>query len=214
MTRCRTAFAVTLIATLLVTVPSALSPRPALAGPDEVAREHYQRGQELVQEKRYREALEAFETGYRLSRRPAFLFNMAECARKLGEEQVAVTLYKRYLQAAPTGNLSALARERINEIEAQQPTERQPPTEEAPTARDHRTPPDLRVHDDPSPDAENTNLVHDRRDTGRSGGRPLWKRWGFWAGVGVVVAAGTVTAFVLTRDGSGCSGAGCIDVRN
>jgi hypothetical protein len=37
--------------------------------------------------------------------------------------------------------------------------------------------------------------------------RPIYKRWWFWTGVGAVVVAGSVTAFMLNRSsGNGCSG--------
>ena len=45
--------------------------------------------------------------------------------------------------------------------------------------------------------------------------RPVYARWWFWTGVGAVVIAGSVTAFVLTRHpGSACSGANytCVEV--
>jgi len=47
--------------------------------------------------------------------------------------------------------------------------------------------------------------------------RPIYKKWWFWTGVGAVVVAGTVTAFVLSyRPSSGpCSGISltCVEVR-
>ena len=39
--------------------------------------------------------------------------------------------------------------------------------------------------------------------------QPIYKKWWFWTGIGAVVAAGTVTAILLThRSSSSCSGAG------
>ncbi len=47
-------------------------------------------------------------------------------------------------------------------------------------------------------------------------GQPVYAKWWFWTGVGAVVVAGTVSAFVLTRHPAGaCSGATvpCVEVR-
>ena len=50
-------------------------------------------------------------------------------------------------------------------------------------------------------------------EPGAPGGKPsLWRRPGFWVGVGVAAVAGSVAIYVATRDDGGCS-SGCIDLR-
>jgi hypothetical protein len=46
--------------------------------------------------------------------------------------------------------------------------------------------------------------------------QPIYKKWWFWTGVGVVVAGGIVTAILLTRpSNSPCSGTSlhCVEVQ-
>jgi hypothetical protein len=40
----------------------------------------------------------------------------------------------------------------------------------------------------------------------------LWRRTGFWIGVGAAAVAGSVAIFVATRDDGGCA-EGCVDLR-
>ena len=49
----------------------------------------------------YDQALRAFKEAYRLVGDPAFLFNIAQCHRKLGHPADAITFYKTYLRRAP-----------------------------------------------------------------------------------------------------------------
>jgi hypothetical protein len=55
----------------------------------------------------------------------------------------------------------------------------------------------------------------DERDGG-SGDRPLYKKWGFWAGVGVAVVGVSVGMMLMNRDSDEepeCMGDGCVDFR-
>jgi tetratricopeptide (TPR) repeat protein len=56
--------------------------------------DHYNAG-------RYQEAVKEFELAYRLSSRPALLFNIARAESKLGHEEAAIAFLRRYLEERP-----------------------------------------------------------------------------------------------------------------
>ena len=60
----------------------------------EQATQHYDLGE-------YKEALEAFKDAYRNFEDPAFLFNIAQCHRQLGDNAQAVREYRMYLLKLP-----------------------------------------------------------------------------------------------------------------
>jgi hypothetical protein len=77
------------------------------------ARAYFDRGNAHYKAGRYLEARAEFAAGYELSRRPLFLFNMAECSRLDGNLELAREGYERYLREAPTGSEAALAKQRL-----------------------------------------------------------------------------------------------------
>jgi tetratricopeptide (TPR) repeat protein len=74
----------------------------------------------------YDTAVASYEKAYDLVPHPTLLFNQAEAHRLAGRLDKAEALYKRYLDAAPTGPLANDARDRLAEIarrNAEQPRE-------------------------------------------------------------------------------------------
>ena len=59
-----------------------------------LATQHYDLGE-------YKEALTAFKDAYRNFEDPAFLFNIAQCHRQLGDTVLAVREYRAYLRKVP-----------------------------------------------------------------------------------------------------------------
>jgi len=109
---------------LLIVLVCVLAPAVAVADDTalaEKAKVYYQQGQSLYAQGRYREARAEFSAGYDLSKKPGFLFNMAECSRLLGERAAALQTYQRYLVEDPSGKLVALAKQRIAELQASSP---------------------------------------------------------------------------------------------
>src|SRR5262245_10624973 len=102
-----------LIAVCLLAVPARGQPA---SDSNAVAREVYKQGERLAAERRFAEAFVQFEAGYKLSLRPMFLFNMAECARQLGQPERARTFYLQYLAEDPNGSLATTARERLASV--------------------------------------------------------------------------------------------------
>lgn len=73
----------------------------APAAAEEDAAVHYKKGRSLYNVSEYRAALEEFKQAYVLHEDPAFLYNIAQCHRQLGNHREAITFYKRFLAESP-----------------------------------------------------------------------------------------------------------------
>jgi tetratricopeptide (TPR) repeat protein len=61
----------------------------------------FEQGERLYNLGEYRQALEAFKAAYQLDRQRAYLFAVAQCHRKLGERELAISAYKAFLREDP-----------------------------------------------------------------------------------------------------------------
>ena len=103
---------------LVVLVVSLASASPATAQDDaEAAKAHYSKGARLYDVGEYRQALEEFKAAHLNKPDPAFLYNIAQCHRQLGDFEQAMTLYKRFLAASPNAANRAEIEKRVAEIE-------------------------------------------------------------------------------------------------
>jgi tetratricopeptide (TPR) repeat protein len=124
-------FAILIFATIWATAAYA---QPAANDP--VARQHYERGKQLADDRNYAAAYAEFSAGFDTSPRPQFLFNMAECERALGNLDQARALYERFVAASPNDPLAAKAHSRLAELPAPAPEAAPPvvtPSQTAPT---------------------------------------------------------------------------------
>jgi tetratricopeptide (TPR) repeat protein len=98
---------------------SATEPAPLLrAHPTAEARRQFIIGERLFRAGRYREAARAYQRGYRLSRRPGFLINIAHCQVRLGRPELAREQYRRFLAEAPDAPHAAQVARALAEIDA------------------------------------------------------------------------------------------------
>ncbi len=93
-----------------------LSFAQAQEGNDERARELYENGAILYDEGRYEDAVIAFEEAYRLSGRPALLFNIANALERCGRWGEALDVLSRYRAYAAAEERETLDR-RITNLE-------------------------------------------------------------------------------------------------
>ncbi len=165
------------------------------------ARVHYETAQAHVAAERYDEAYAEFSAGYELSHRPAFLFNMAECALHAGRRDQARIDYGRYLAQVPSGSMSDTARQRLAELgpapEVQTPErEVATPTEAAAAESEARADVDL------------TTTATPVRP------REIWEEEAFWIVGGSILAlaiGGAIVGGVVASESSGpACGAGCV----
>jgi tetratricopeptide (TPR) repeat protein len=102
---------------------------PALADrtTDQVARTHFMAGASYYEDQRWEDALREFAEAYRLSRRPALLFNVALCHRHLGHRDEELRTLKQYLDEDPGARDRLDVETRIAELTAR-PATTPPPT--------------------------------------------------------------------------------------
>ncbi len=89
-------------------------PSPEIAA---ISKEHYNQGTRHFQLGHYQDALAEYEAGYMMVPDPAFLYNIAQCHRKMGHDKEAIGFYKSYLRAAPNSPNRADVQKRIRELE-------------------------------------------------------------------------------------------------
>ena len=93
-----------------------LSPRLAIADPAQ-ARVHFDRGRTFFDVDEYRKAIAEFKAAHIEKPDPAFLYNIAECHRRLGEVPDALLFYRRFLAATPAGDKTRpIVEQRIAEL--------------------------------------------------------------------------------------------------
>src|SRR5262249_61593444 len=98
------------------------------------ARQHQAAGSKLYDLAEYEAALHEFKEAYRAVEDPAFLFNIAQCHRKLGHAQDAITFDRNYLRRAPRAANRAEVERRIAELERAPAPAPAPPAETPPAA--------------------------------------------------------------------------------
>ncbi len=96
--------------------------RPALAlsEEDERAKAHFLAGQSYYDQASYADALKEFNEAYRLSKKPALLYNIARCFEGLGQLGDAVSMLERYLTDEPDTSDRTSIEERIRNLKERQ----------------------------------------------------------------------------------------------
>lgn len=126
-----------LAAVLLLPSLAAAQPDEATDPDTEVAAREFNRGGELYEQRRYTEAIAAFERAKAIRPLPAFDYNIARCYDRLGQWQKAVESYRRYLAAAGDAKDAAETRARVEvlvERARQEEAQSAPPTTAPPPA--------------------------------------------------------------------------------
>jgi tetratricopeptide (TPR) repeat protein len=147
------------------------------------AKRHFERGQKLYASTKFREALDEYQQAFDARPLPDFLFNIGQCYRNLGDYDSAIFSYKKYLDAAPDAPNRAQVEQLIVDLQARKDQE---------DARRLAPPPP------PAPAPPPAATV-----TAPPPGHPIYTRWWFWTGIGVVAAGAGVATYELTRPGSG-----------
>jgi tetratricopeptide (TPR) repeat protein len=150
-------------------------PQPLSPESEQFARAQFERAQRAYDLGRFETAIIHYGRAYEAMPLAAFLFNIAQCHRLLGEYAQAAFFYRRYLDLAGNPSNAPLTRELLSEMEQRQ-SERE--RHERETAA--RASAALAMNPDGA-EAE-----------------PLYKRWWFWAAVGGAVVAG-MTAVTIAN---------------
>jgi tetratricopeptide (TPR) repeat protein len=208
--------AIALLAVALLARPGAAAPPT----PEEKtkAREHYQKGLTHYDIKEFSEALTEFKNAYRVVQDPAFLFNIAQCYRKLGQDIEALDYYRNYARRFPTAPNRAEVDRRIQEIEHElegkpRPTNPAQNHDQKPDAHPSGpitpispTPPNGtstggQPNLTPPPPVDSSPTTVTAAPSRQEESPAIYKRWWFWTGVGVVVAAGAAVGIAVATRG-------------
>src|SRR5206468_5347119 len=103
---------------------------------------HFERGKRYFQVDEFRKAIEEFKAAHVEKPDPAFLYNIAECHRRLGETKDALVFYRRFLSLSPPNDPARPnARRRIAELEARRDATPLGPEAPSPTLLPPAAPP-------------------------------------------------------------------------
>jgi tetratricopeptide (TPR) repeat protein len=163
------------------------------------AKQHYAQGSRLFDLAEYEPALREFKEAYRVVGDPAFLFNIAQCHRKLGHTQDAITFYRTYLRRAPNASNRPEVERRIAELERAPaaPPAPAPPTPAPPAPAPALAP---TLVEAPPPGAS-PQVTLAAPASAPAEAPPFYRRGWFWVAAGVVVAGAATTIILLgTRE--------------
>ena len=182
---------------LALVVVGLLRPEAA-ADPLGDAKVAYQRGAAHYEKGDYAEAVRDFDLAYRLSKRPAILYNLARAEGQLGHDEAAIAWLRRYLEEAPRSPDAPSVRAEM--------AARQRALDEAAATR--RAQADAVVARKQAVVAEARALA--LSDAVASSGAMRGPRIAGWVllGGGVVLAGGGVLAGLIARDAARQVGAG------
>ncbi len=145
------------------------------------SRHHFQKGEKLFALGRFDEALEQYEQAFEARPLPAFLFNIGQCHRNLGNFEQAIFSFRKYLRQVPDADNREAVEDLIDELEASRRA-----ADEAARRREAAR----FGGGDPPP----------KRDPPRAR-KPIYARWWFWGGIAAAAGAGAGAYFVLRDDG-------------
>jgi tetratricopeptide (TPR) repeat protein len=162
---------------------------------DEVARGLFQAGKAAYQAGKYADALTFFEQAHARSGRPALLFNIAQSAERVRQDQKALEMFRAYLTQVPDAPNRVEVEARIRQLEqwvAEQNKEAAPvaPIAVAPTPAETAEQAPARPQNDPA---------YTEGDAEQSA--PVTEKWWFWTGIGAVVVGGTAAALAVALGG-------------
>lgn len=101
------------------TVTAAPAPAKTIRNPTAEAKAHCNRGTSMYNLGRFSDALAEYEAAYLAVQDPPFLFNIAQCHRKMGKNKEALDSYRTYLRVVPEAPNRAEVQKRISELEHQ-----------------------------------------------------------------------------------------------
>jgi tetratricopeptide (TPR) repeat protein len=187
------------------------------------AHSQYEQGLQDYDLGRFKEALDEFSKAYELKALPGFLFNIAQCHRQMHNWERAAFFYRRFLDLSPKKPPNEqTVKELIAECESQQAQEAEADKKKAEEAEEARR---LELDKAEAQKAE-TEAAAKRQEEERMAAAaaaaalvptampgqptlveplpppspPIYKRWWFWTGVGVIAAGAIATTayFQLT----------------
>jgi tetratricopeptide (TPR) repeat protein len=215
------------LAVVVGSLALAADPHPGADPRTEKAREHYLQGDAYYKLEKYSNALQEYEQAYLAKQDPSFLYNIAQCRRLMGDKADAIKFYRQYLKDAPNAPNRAVAEKHIKDLEVAlagpagtpppptsspgsppapvSPVVAIPPPQmpaPAPGPASTTSPPTLALNaPPPAPsDAPSGGRVDVAHPPSQDESRPIYTKWWFWTGIGVLVTGALVIAFSTGHD--------------
>jgi tetratricopeptide (TPR) repeat protein len=197
-----------MMATMMATTLAATAAHAATGNADKEAKMLFQRAEKSFNLGKFPEALADYQAAYEAKPLPAFLFNIAQCYRNMGNYERARFFYRRYLTLEPRSSNRRLVEDLIGEMtrlmekQPAAPAATAETTSPPPATEDKPAAPAVPAAPAPTPsaaDAPAATLVAQPAPSSEPESRPVYKRWWFWTAIGAAVAGGVVAAVVLTR---------------
>lgn len=194
---------------LLWTLGAAASPAT-----DKEARAKFGSAQAAYEVGKFEKALELYGEAYNLKPLPAFLFNMAQCHKQLGNFERALFFYRRFLAQAPAGTDTETVEQLIAAMEQRQAQKEQLALAQQDQQRQAGEAAQRLEAQRQQVEVERAREAAARAEVDAADrkakllvppptasllpappppDKPIYERWWFWTAVGVV-AAGSVTA--------------------
>jgi tetratricopeptide (TPR) repeat protein len=159
------------------------------------ARAHYEQAVAYYNLDEYAPALAEFREAYRIKPDPSFLFNIAQCHRRLGQNDAALDYYRKYLRNLPDAPNRADVERMVAELHAKETAPPPDPTP-APVATPTPAPVPPPQLEAPPPAPEAALVATPTPPPPQPS--PIYKRWWFWTGVGVIVVSAVVIGVVAS----------------
>jgi tetratricopeptide (TPR) repeat protein len=168
------------------------------------ARAHYEQAVSHYNLDEFAPALAEFREAYRLKPDPSFLFNIAQCHRKLGQTEAALDYYRKYLRNLPNAANREDVEHMIADLHARGGADPDAkvssalvPPADAPAAV--AAPAPVAVAPAPLPVAPPLaspapEVVSLAAPPPAAASAPIYRRWWFWTSVAVVAVAGGLLA--------------------
>jgi tetratricopeptide (TPR) repeat protein len=162
----------------------AVAPRTAFAEDPatKAAKRHFDRGEKLFALGRFDDALDEYQKAFDAKPIPDFLFNIGQCYRNLGDYDQAIFSFKKYLKLEPDAPDKEKVDKLISDLEEKK-------------ERGEGQKLFKKTDEPPPPPPRHT---------------PVYKKWWFWAGVGVVGGAAGFGVYEATKGGPPDTGLGNI----
>jgi tetratricopeptide (TPR) repeat protein len=154
----------------------AVAPRSAFAEDlaTKAAKRHFDRGEKLFALGKFDVALDEYQKAFDAKPIPDFLFNIGQCYRNLGDYDQAIFSFKKYLKLEPDAPDKDKVEKLIDDLE-----------EKKERGEGQKL---VKKPDEPPPPPP--------------GRTPIYKKWWFWAGVGVVGGAASFGVYEATKGGA------------
>ena len=160
----------------------------------------------------FKQGIEILADLYLDTHDPTYIYNQGRCLEQNGQNQPAILRFQEYLRKAEglsPADADAV-RKRIDDLQPglehrgkpapAEPVPAPTPAPEATASPTQATPvlSTIPASAAPFPTAEPLGIAQTGPSPEPPASPPVYKRWWFWTGVGVVVAGGVVTAIVLS----------------